>query len=53
MLPQDILLFVAILDGDVYLISFSPVYHLYVRGKLIFFKSDLVSCHITEGVYQL
>ena len=37
----------------VVLLLFFSVYHLYIGGLLIFFLVDLVSCHITEGIYQL
>ena len=45
--PRYFMLFVAIVKGDVFLISPKPLYDLCIGGLLFFF--DLVSCHITEG----
>ena len=53
MLPQDILLFVAIVKGDVSMIFLSASLSFVYRRATDFFLVDLVSCHITEGIYQL
>ena len=64
--PRYFILFVTIVNGDASLISFSaPLSFVYRRTTdlgfvfsvfvfwFCFFFSYLVSCHITEGIYQL
>ena len=47
------MLFVVIMKGDVSLISLSASLSFVYRRAIDFFRVDLVSCHVSEGVYQL
>ena len=51
--PRYFMLFVAIVKGDVSLISLSASLFFVYRRTTDFFGVDLVSCHITKCVYEL
>ena len=51
--PKYFMLFEALVKGDVSLVSLSASLYFMYRWANHFFSVDLVSCHITEGIYQL
>ena len=51
--PKHFMLFVAIVKGDVSLISFSTHLSFVYRRATDFFLVNPLSHHITEGIYQM
>ena len=51
--PRQFMLFMAIVKGDISLISLSASLFFLCRRATDFFGVDLVSSHITKSVYQL